>query len=112
MPRREAVVYDLHLLCDSISWGGFTNIEENHPTEDEDVWINMLSHKDMQNRDEFVLEMSNNKECKERYEVHTKLISRDSVHNWRIQSSLGHKLKRSYGNSADNILWLRNDKSN
>ena len=74
--RREGIVYDLFLLGDSTSWEGFTNISKTiSASEDEDVWINMLSYKDKKDRDEFVSKILDNKECKEGYEEFTKLIS-------------------------------------
>ena len=55
-------------------WEGFTNISKTiSASEDEDVWINMLSYKDKKDRDEFVSKISDNKECKEGYEEFTKL---------------------------------------
>jgi len=76
MFRREGVQYDLFLLSNGTSWEGFTNISKMvSASEDEEVWINMLSYKDKKNRDEFVAKMSDNKECQEGYEQFTKLIT-------------------------------------
>ena len=74
MFRREGVSYDLFLLSNTSSWEGFTNISKTvSASEDEEVWVSMLSYKDKKDRDDFVTKMSDNKECQEGYEEYTKL---------------------------------------
>jgi len=76
MFRNMGISYDLFLLSNTISWEGFTNISKTvSASEDEEVWVSMLSYKDKKDRDDFVAKMANNKECQEGYEEYTKLIS-------------------------------------
>jgi uncharacterized protein YbaA (DUF1428 family) len=76
MFTRDGVLYDLFIPGNSKSWEGFTNISKTvSASEDEEVWINMLSYKDKKHREEFVTKMSDNKECQEGYEKFTKLIT-------------------------------------
>src|SRR5512145_3337985 len=79
MFKREGVSYDLFLLSNTSSWEGFTNISKTiSASEDEEVWVSMLSYKDKKDRDDFVAKMSDNKECQEGYEEYTKLITPES----------------------------------
>ena len=79
MFKREGVSYDLFLLSNTSSWEGFTNISKTiSASEDEEVWVSMLSYKDKKNRDDFVAKMSDNKECQEGYEEYTKLMTPES----------------------------------
>ncbi|MFB5600498.1 MAG: hypothetical protein ACE5SW_09760 [Nitrososphaeraceae archaeon] len=74
--KKEDVGYDLFLLTRNSSWEGFTNISKNIlASEDENIWINMLSLRDQNHRDEFVTKMSSDKECQNSYEEFTKLIT-------------------------------------
>ncbi|MFB5600133.1 MAG: hypothetical protein ACE5SW_07915 [Nitrososphaeraceae archaeon] len=76
MFKKEDVGYDLFSLTKNTSWEGFTNISKNIlASEDENIWINMLSFRDQNHRDEFVTKMSSDKECQNSYEEFTKLIT-------------------------------------
>ena len=76
MFRRMGVSYDLFLLSNTSSCEGFANISKIvSASEDEEVWVSMLSYKDKKDRDDFVTKMSDNKECQEGYEEYTKLIT-------------------------------------
>ena len=76
MFKKEDVGYDLFLLTKNTIWEGFTNISKNiSASEDENIWINMLSFRDQKHRDEFVAKMSSNKDCQNSYEEFTNLIT-------------------------------------
>lgn len=64
------------MLTKNTSWEGFTNISKNIlASEDENTWINMLSFRDQNHRDEFGTKMSSDKECQNSYEEFTNLIT-------------------------------------
>ncbi len=70
----EDVRFDCFSLMGSEDLPGFTNITKtmsaNH--DDEEIWINMVSFKGRQHRDEIVAKISSDKECQE---VYGKLMS-------------------------------------
>lgn len=79
MFSKEDVGYKLFRLANSTSWEGFVNISKTvSASEDEDVWITIMSYRDKKHRDEFVVKMSNDKECQQGYEEWAKLLSTDS----------------------------------
>lgn len=80
MFEKEEIQYELFRLAVNTSWEGFENISKlvSVGTEDEDVWITIMSYKDKKHRDELVAKMSNDKECQQGYEEWTNLLSPDS----------------------------------
>lgn len=79
MFSKEDVGYNLFRLANSTSWEGFVNISKTvSASEDEDVWITIMSYREKKHRDEFVAKMSNDKECQQGYEEWAKLLSPNS----------------------------------
>ncbi len=76
MFRREGVVIDSFQLSNNKSWEGFTNLSKTvSATQDEEVWVDILSYKDQQHRNEFMTKMSNDKECQADYQHFTEIIT-------------------------------------
>ena len=80
MFEKEEIHYELFRLAVNTSWEGFENISKlvSASSDDEDVWVTIMSYKDKKHRDEFVVKMSNDKECQQGYEEWAKLLSPDS----------------------------------
>ncbi|WP_415309505.1 hypothetical protein [Candidatus Nitrosocosmicus sp. FF01] len=80
MFEKEEIQYELFRLAVNTSWEGFENISKlvSASSDDEDVWVTIMSYKDKKHRDEFVVKMSNDKECQQGYEEWAKLLSPDS----------------------------------
>lgn len=79
MFRNMNVGYDLFRLAGSTSWEGFVNISKTvTASEDEDVWISILSYRNKKHRDEFVAKMASDKECQQGYEEWARLLTPDS----------------------------------
>jgi uncharacterized protein YbaA (DUF1428 family) len=79
MFSKEDVGYNLFRFANSTSWEGFVNISKTvSASEDEDVWITIMSYREKKHRDEFVAKMSNDKECQQGYEEWAKLLSPNS----------------------------------
>jgi hypothetical protein len=78
---KENVRFDCFGLIGSEVLPGFTNITKtmsaNH--DDEEIWINMVSYKDRQHREEIVAKTSSDKECQEIYGKLMSLITPGSV---------------------------------
>lgn len=76
MFQKQGIQYDLFILANNTSWEGFVNISKNlYASQDEDVWVNILSYKDKRHRNESVAKMSDDKECQEGYEAFAKLVT-------------------------------------
>lgn len=77
--RNEGVRYDYFKLGSRENIPGFTNITKTiSATPKEEVWMDLIYYRDRNHRDQFVANMSNNKECQAGYEGFTKLITRGS----------------------------------
>ncbi|TVP39010.1 DUF1428 family protein [Candidatus Nitrosocosmicus arcticus] len=66
---KEDVRFDCFGLIGSEDLPGFTNITKTMSANpgDEEIWINMVSYKGRQHRDEIVAKISNDKESQEIY---------------------------------------------
>jgi len=74
--RNEDVRYDYFKLGSRENIPGFTNITRTiSATPKEEVWMDLIYYRDRNHRDQFVANMSNNKECQAGYEEFTKLIT-------------------------------------
>lgn len=74
--RNEGVRYDYFKLGNRENIPGFTNITKTiSATPKEEVWMDLIYYRDRNHRDQFVANMSNNKECQAGYEEFTKLIT-------------------------------------
>jgi len=74
--RNEGVRYDYFKLGSRENIPGFTNITKTiSATPREEVWMDLIYYRDRNHRDQFVANMSNNKECQAGYEEFTKLIT-------------------------------------
>lgn len=75
--RNEGIRYDYFKLGSTENIPGFTNITKTISANpaDEEVWMDLLYYRDRNHRDQFMTEMSNNKECQAWYEEFTQLLT-------------------------------------
>jgi hypothetical protein len=80
MFEKDEIHYELFRLAVKTSWEGFENISKSISAspDDEDVWITIMSYRNKKHRDEFVQQMSNDKECQQGYEEWSRLLSPNS----------------------------------
>lgn len=76
MFTKEDIQYNYYKLGNTENVPGFTNIAKvTNTNSSEELWMDILSYKNKQHKEEFVSKMSKDKECQEVYAEFTKLLT-------------------------------------
>jgi len=75
--QKENVTYDCFSLISAENMPGFVNVTKIIPinTDEEEIWINMVTYKDRHHRLDVVEKISKNRECLDIYEELMKLLT-------------------------------------
>lgn len=75
--KKEEVCYECFGLISAEKIPGFINLSRIIPinTDEEEIWINMVTYKGRKHRTEVVEKISKDKECQDIYEEFIKLIT-------------------------------------
>jgi hypothetical protein len=75
--QKENVTYDCFSLISTENIPGFVNVTKIIPinTDEEEIWINMVTYKDRHHRLDVVEKISKNRECLDIYEELMKLLT-------------------------------------